>query len=101
MEKFKKITDTKSHNVIFQKSEIRQNLNLISKNIIKKLNQDPQYESVSMNQVKKIINDNFITPEEDHISNSIILRRFFTATKEIKNDTCNEETDTDSFKDVK
>lgn len=34
------------------------------------------YENVTMNHVKKIINDNFITTESISASNSIVMRNF-------------------------
>ena len=101
MEKIKKMIDINQKNLIIQKSELKKNLNSISKNIIKKLSQDPQYETVSMNQVKKIINDNFISPEEEHIWNSSVMKKFMEWSKDIPNDTWNEETDTDSFKEAR
>lgn len=63
--------------LINKKREIlQQNINHISKKILKRLSLNPMYDNVTMNHVKKIINDNFITTESISASNSIVMQNF-------------------------
>ena len=53
----------KQRTSFFEKEEVVQNLNSISKQIIKRFSLNPTYEGISMNLVKKIINDHVIHPD--------------------------------------
>jgi hypothetical protein len=97
----RRLFEKESRLVNLKREHLMSNMNLISKRIIKRLIQDPMYENVTMNQIKKILNDNFITSEPVTTSNSIVLKNFITLRKGTMLDADNEETDTDTFKGIR
>ena len=85
-----------SKNANKKRSQIMSNINIFSKNILKKLYLNPVYENVTMNQVKKILRDSFITNESVTASNSLVLKNFKTLNWGVAVEVDNEETDTDT-----
>lgn len=96
MEKRRRLFEVESRLANIKRNEIIRNLNYISKDIVKKLSLDPEYENVTMGQVKKILNDNFVTPEAVTASNSIVIKNLQALRKGMAIDPESEDTDTDT-----
>ncbi|CAI2382359.1 unnamed protein product [Moneuplotes crassus] len=73
------------------KQGLKENINLICKNVIRRLSQDPQYENVKMGQVKKMLIDNYLSNSKQK-NNENLSRLSKNSAIEIDLDETDDET---------